>query len=605
MIFGGIILSKKTKQKQRDVELYYFIPLAFILAFIPLIVYLRIIPLQGIVREYWTGEEVNYDFFSYYKSVWLIISTILAIIMLLICKFTNRIEFKKTKLYIPIVIYSLFATLSTVLSKYTDVALKGFPERYEGMWVLLCYMAILVITINMVQNEKHIKFLLGALLLSTTIICAIGATQFFGYDIFNTDFGKKLILPAEYEHIATSLKFHFENSNVIYTTLLNSNYVASFIVLILPLTLAYTFLSKSNKKKLLSGIITMILSFILIGSRSRGGLVGLICSLITMIFYLRKEIFKNVKFTFISLIALVLIFLFINTTTNGVMLKRIKLMIPQEQTSSSYMLKDIKILGNKLKLEFVGESINIIHEMGKITFIDDQGKEIPTITKYPEVSFNDPIYNKHRFQYREMNDQLYVYYNNLGISFHVSQMGFTLLNEKNAPVIIHDIDKFGFEGYETAGSDRGYIWSRTLPLLKETMIIGFGPDTYALKFPQHDYVGKLQVFRKMGIIVDKPHNMYLQTGVNTGIISLMAILIIFGIYIYNSIKVYNKATYTDYKEIIGIGILFSIISYLVTGLFNDSVVSVAPVFWILLGIGVSINTILKVSENSVTKHGTT
>jgi len=36
-------------------------------------------------------------------------------------------------------------------------------------------------------------------------------------------------------------------------------------------------------------------------------------------------------------------------------------------------------------------------------------------------------------------------------------------------------------------------------------------------------------------------------------------------------------------------IFSAIISYCMAGFFNDSVVSVAPVFWVLLGLGIAMN----------------
>jgi F0F1-type ATP synthase assembly protein I len=44
---------------------------------------------------------------------------------------------------------------------------------------------------------------------------------------------------------------------------------------------------------------------------------------------------------------------------------------------------------------------------------------------------------------------------------------------------------------------------------------------------------------------------------------------------------------------IGGSALISIIGYLTAGMFNDSVNSIAPIFWILLGLGVSINIRMK------------
>jgi O-antigen ligase len=97
----------------------------------------------------------------------------------------------------------------------------------------------------------------------------------------------------------------------------------------------------------------------------------------------------------------------------------------------------------------------------------------------------------------------------------------------------------------------------------------------------------------MNIIVDKPHNLYLQTAVNTGVLSLISLLFFWGIYLVNSMKIYLKGNLNSYTEYMGAAIFLSITAYLVAGMFNDSIVAVAPLFWILLGMGIGINRMVK------------
>jgi len=149
-------------------------------------------------------------------------------------------------------------------------------------------------------------------------------------------------------------------------------------------------------------------------------------------------------------------------------------------------------------------------------------------------------------------------------------------------------------GLETIGSNRGYEWGATIPMLKDYAITGSGPDNYPIAFNQDDFIAKLNLIDfDANIVVDKPHNMYLQTAVNTGVGSLLATLSIFMIYIISSIKLYYKMTFTQSDEVIGVACLISIIGYLSAAMFNDSVSSVAPLFWLVLGIGISINLMLK------------
>src|SRR6056297_3468903 len=130
-------------------------------------------------------------------------------------------------------------------------------------------------------------------------------------------------------------------------------------------------------------------------------------------------------------------------------------------------------------------------------------------------------------------------------------------------------------------------------MLKDTVLIGHGPDTYALEFPQHDYVGKLNSFRSHRMIVDKPHNMYLQIGINTGLISLLAVITLFAVYFFRSLAIFWKSNYNNWYERAGLGMFSSFMAYGIAGFFNDSIISVAPVFWMLLGIGIMIELKIK------------
>ena len=83
--------------------------------------------------------------------------------------------------------------------------------------------------------------------------------------------------------------------------------------------------------------------------------------------------------------------------------------------------------------------------------------------------------------------------------------------------------------------------------------------------------------------------MYLQVGVQTGVPSLIALLVFFGWYLINSLRIYWKCHYSEYMTFIGVGILGSVIGYLIISLTNDSCVALSPIFYALIGIGLGIN----------------
>jgi O-antigen ligase len=94
------------------------------------------------------------------------------------------------------------------------------------------------------------------------------------------------------------------------------------------------------------------------------------------------------------------------------------------------------------------------------------------------------------------------------------------------------------------------------------------------------------------LFIDKAHNMYLQTSLTTGVLSLVAILALFVIYAVSSIKLLWKEDFAEFLPAAGLACFAAFCAYAAAGLFNDSTICVAPVFWVLLGLGTGINVML-------------
>ena len=142
--------------------------------------------------------------------------------------------------------------------------------------------------------------------------------------------------------------------------------------------------------------------------------------------------------------------------------------------------------------------------------------------------------------------------------------------------------------------------SRTIPLLKKYVLLGSGADTFSIAFPQHDYVSaKNHGYGEQ--LISKPHCWYLQVGVQTGVVSLIALLVFYGMYFVQSIRLYSKKVFDSYLSQAGVAVFVGTIGYMIAGLTNDSSITVAPVFWGVIGLGVAINYILKQEEKDKQK----
>lgn len=592
---------EKYYKKDTD-NLYQIIPLALLVFLVPIIVYLKVVPLQGAALEYWNGSKNNYDFFSYYKMVWMLVFTIFTLVIMGIKAYQeNSFKFiKKTILYIPMAIYLFFVIMSSLASSYKDVAIGGFTDRYEGMYVLIGYMLILFITINIIDSKLQIKALIGALLCSALIISLIGLLQYVGLDFFQSNFGKKLILPESFQGDANGLSFKLGEHGV-YSTLYHYNYVGSYTAMLFPFTLALFAVSKNKILKAVMGLLTLIMFVFLIVCRSRAGMVGGAAALIVLLVLLRKEILRQWKLVAAIIIAFIIMFIGANAVTKGSISARIKTLLVDAETvkkdkdSTSFQspVKDIKFDKTKLTIVGLSESITIEKLPEIITFRDEKGKELEVIfdKSTGKIIFKDSKYKDYIFTYGMSNKQsvLLLKKGNFNINFAVTNEGFKYLYVTGKIVEPKVVETKGFEGKETLGSARGYIWSRSIPLLKNTIILGYGPDTFSIVFPQYDYIGKYKAYGTTSMLVDKAHNLYLQIGLATGIISLISLVALFLIYIVWSLKIYIKGEFNDLYSIVGLACLGAVVGYLGAGFFNDSVVSVAPVFWVLLGLGISMN----------------
>lgn len=121
-----------------------------------------------------------------------------------------------------------------------------------------------------------------------------------------------------------------------------------------------------------------------------------------------------------------------------------------------------------------------------------------------------------------------------------------------------------------AGSYRIFIWTHVLELIQARPLTGYGFDYLPKLFFEH-YQKDMQYVMGRLMTIDKAHNEYLNIAVSAGIPSLIAYLAL--------VFVVLKQSLSNGKSF-----LFAVIvAYLVQAFFNISVVSVAFVYWILLG----------------------
>ncbi|KXS49489.1 MAG: O-antigen polymerase, partial [Halanaerobium sp. T82-1] len=435
-----------------------------------------------------------------------------------------------------------------------------------------------------------------ALFISALILTIHGVLQFYNYDLLATDFGRKLITPAGLDFFIKRLSF--VGRKVIYSTMYNPNYVGSYASMLVILVLALYNVSQNKKRLFLLGIFSALLFSFLIGSRSRAGFMGFIAGTVIILYMQRQFLKKHWLRIFIIITAFTLVFITMNARSLDEIFSDV--LFPKTE-KEKYLeeeilppITEVSSKAGKLKLKTAEAEFEIIMNSDQIKVLNKKPINVyNSKNEVKEVVFKGKQYLNHSFQINEQKNYLIWNYGGKSAQFYYQDGQILMAGMHNNLYPLVEAESIGFEGYERLGSSRAYIWSRTLPLLKDTIFIGHGPDTYAMYFPQDDVIGKLKFFSNPEIIVDKPHNLYLQIAVNTGIISLLALLYLWGDYIFSSFVLYNNSDLSSWKNRLGIALMGAVTAYLTAGFFNDSVISVAPVFWIILGLGISINYLAK------------
>lgn len=638
-------MQKKVIKETRDY--LKLLPIGLILAIIPIIVFMKKTKLDKAFAKVWRGATEELDFFSYYKMTWFIVLTCIAVLFFFVYISTKKVKLTFPKIFIPLGIYIILAFFSSSFSQYHEQAFFGFPDRFEGFFTILCYVATCFICSILISSAFDIRYLSYFLAFSVLLMSVIGITQFFGFDFFQTDFGKKLILPKASEGLAGSLDFRFPKQ-YIYSTLFNPNYVGGFFAQILSICIVIYIAANKPKYKIISGVFC-ILSFInLLGSLSSTGMISMIASGLVILVFMRKNLLKNTIPLLALLLCIIATALFMNYSSGGKVFtefkitsslnysnikdKFIALTTPKSDesnmsntlmlvdvksdagsidesssgtnnlialntsvpsASSSGNITDIKIHKNKLYLYFSETDALIINYdpgTSKLTFMDNNNKTVEisattedgkTIVTCKDVRFSS-------IKISTNNTVVFIEAPNTTFSVVNSPEGFKIVTPAGNVTDIIKAESFGFQGRENWGSNRGYIWSRSIPMIKDTIILGHGPDTFEMYFPQNDYVAKMKYMEGIYTVVDKPHNLYLQIAINTGVISLIAFLVFVAWYFLHSLKLYFKGVFNEYFTA-GVACLAAVASFLVSSLANDSTISVSLTFWVVLGVGIACN----------------
>lgn len=547
-------------------------PVMFILGLLPLVVRLKMVNIDADLTQYaWFPNGTSMaDFFAWWRSRIFMGVAVWMLAVLVYRKIVLKCKWRLEKDWGLLAGYLFFVVLSTIFSNYKEISWNGFTDNFEGCLMLLLYAFSFFYTVQVVEADKERNLLFFVFAAGAAVQSLIGISQFAGKDFWSSALGNWLIAPGQ------SLSFQFSGSseNPVYMALYNPNYAAIFIVLAIPV--CFYLMEKSEKKwqKAVLIVEMLLLLVCLWGTGSRAGMIVLGILAGTGIWMNKRVYRKWNKYLIIAVIT-------VAVGCAGIF------GVKKTVSQTPHKLQDIQITESgievtTLKGKFTANA-KAYGNGGSLLFIkDENGEKLPV--EVSEKSGRYLIKNKRfygfSFETYEQNEDLYIvlYYRKEPFYFvKEGNENFSYVNLLGKKDTIEQAKTVLSTKFDRLFGSRVYIWNRVVPLLKNYIFKGSGPDTFALVFPQNDYVGQINAAQIMyEEVITKPHGLFVQTALQTGVLSLICLILFFICCLRKMVKRSGKMWNA---------LALCVIGYLIMGLVNDSMVVTAPVFWVLLGVG--------------------
>ena len=587
--------GKKTRGEQKKGFRWKLLPLQFVLVLLPLILYLYMGNSGYAVYSWNSSEDAYVDVFLHGKMVAFTIVGAITLVLAIYKTIKLGREDRKKALchFIPLFVYLGFVVLSTICSENITYSLSGSMDAKEPFGVLAGYVIVAFYAYLVIDGIEDLGHLTAAAVIGGAGMAVVGVLQVIGKDPLTTEFVQRMFAGKEFIETYGLLHLTFPVGQA-YGTLFNPNYVGTYVAMYTPLLLIGFVMYKQIWKKAVCGFTVIGLLIMLFASQSRTGLISVIAVAVIMIVFLGRSIWKHWYLVIPGVTFVIMSFQLFDTYRDNLLTNRLKQMFTIE--ASELPVRGVDTTGNGVRVLYKDTEFTvmmpvsgtdygyIVLENGKqkeVTFDENRIFAYVTLDNGEEIAIQTVSFeNSYAFGLK-INGRDFYFTNQLvvGNYKYINEMG--RLDE----CIIPDN---AFPGYEKVASGRGYVWGRSIPLLKSNLVVGSGPDTFGIEFPQNDYVARY----KSGydnIIFTRPHNFYLQMGVQTGTLSLLAFLVFYAIYFIGSFRRYCFRKFGKAEEWIGFALFLSTVGFMAAGIANDSLIVVTPVFYLLLGAGMAVN----------------
>ena len=622
-------------------------------ALLPILIALCLIPLVILTKDYQTefskfswfnNTELNQiDSFEYAKGILVIIMGAIAATVIGFSEY-GKIQKKKRlfehadlKVIILLAVYLIMVIISSLFSEHSNLVFHGGGYgQWQTMWVLLGYGMLFLYAYLFINSEKRGLLTIKFLMITTGILSLMGVLQTMGHNPLSWKWVQNIITS---QSSVEGIDFKEGVSNVI-LSFNNPNYVGPYIALILPIAAAFIFLQvfddkrKDNAAKIAGALILIGLVNTLIGSSSSAGIISVLAGGILALVLILSGIFWGkqpeteektdfdeqphkkskrglimgliIGLCSIAVLITVGIFsfrssLFQNTINKllegGNDTRNVASIVNNKADELDITLRNDTRFTLAPKVDANGQftitayddskkPINIqqTSEQGIYTLSDERFSMITLAVN--NFSIEDQVYSGFK-----INDAP----NRISWTFVFKDGKWRYYTPFGKFTRLHKVESFGFKNYQNIANRRGFIWSRTIPLMKDYWFKGIGPNAFIIAFPNDDFVGSKRV-DDTTTLVDKPHNAFLQIYIQTGGISALAYGGLWILYMIGGIRIFWRKKQYRNIDMIGLGLLVGIFAFAVSGITNDTIIGTQVIYWTLLGTGYAVNRIIRLKE---------
>ena len=579
------------ENRNKEPHWLYFLPLMLVLGFVPLIVRARVTPLTEMEQFIFQGRQAHIDVFHFYKSLWFVLLTLLSGLSLAHLNYLGIRVIEKRRWMIPLAVYGVLVLLSILNSDDFVVGWRGFATSYQGLPVYLSYGALIFILFQMVKTKRDVMLFFWPLLIMSMLMGMVSASQYFAraqfdehpyfgpiQSLFDYDWFRNIFIPVDFGDVQESLRIR----GSVFGTLYNENFAGSFGVMMIFIAIAYAFIASKIWQKLLITPLIAIGTFIIVTSGSRAGFIGLLAGSGVWFMLGLSHFFRRHKLYPLLVVSLLVGTLYVlDDFSEGRYRERIMSIPATIERNDRVQILEVNLDGFDAEIVTEESRVLIRFTGAQLLFYDEEENILPFNIDGNTYRLTDEAFESYSFVFRADLGRVRSNFHGRRLDFFLTEDGFAVWGVGGLQANTENAERMDFfRGYERLFSGRGYIYSVSIPLIRDTWFIGAGPDHYVLELPQRDIAGRLNGFG-LTIGLDKAHNMFLQFAIEIGLIGAIAF---FSILLWPFGKLIKGWFLSMPYAMYYVSLFAGVIGMLASGIANDLIMSIAPLFIIIFGL---------------------